>query len=155
MRRIRQVCAFIKISAEGRFKFIYPKQIGWNLDGHAPKDRIILNAWRCSCAADFGNHVERERLPVFTSCAAGGKHKASACRFEVEVLGWICGILQENFYARIFPAATVIFLDGGAVAIYGFFDGELYDKRLGSLRKIHGDHRVDDSLVREPFHVGF
>lgn len=155
MRRVCFIPTLVEVSAERSLEFFYSKNFGRNFNRHRPVDGIVLNAWRCSGAFDFCDGFEWERLSVIAVGSAGGEHKASACRFEVEVFCGICGVLQKDFDAGIFPAATVVFLDGGAVAVYGFFYGELYGDVLGCLREFCSDHRMDDSLVCSPFHVRF
>ena len=99
--------------------------------------------------------LERERLSVLAAFSVGGKHKASARRLEVEVFSRIGRVLQKDFHAGIFPAASVILLNGGAVTIDRFFDGEFYGDGAGRPGKFGCDHWVDDSLVGRPFHVRF
>ena len=147
--------AFVEVSAEWRIECFYSKNLGKNFNRHCPIDGIVLNAWRCSRTLDFRDSIERERLSVVAIVSSGGEHKASACRFEVEVFGWVCWVLQKDFHAGIFPAASVVFLNGGAVAVQWFFYGKLDDDAVCRLRKISSDHRVDDSLVCGPFHVRF
>ena len=94
-------------------------------------------------------------MSVIAANSSGRKHKTSASRFEVEVFGGVGWILQKNFDARIFPAASVVFLNCGTVAIEGFFDCEFHDDAVRRLGKLGCDHRVDDPLVGHPFHIRF
>lgn len=153
--RVCFIGAFVEVSAERRFECFNSKNLGRNFNRHCPVDGIILNAWRFPGTLDFLDIIERERLSVIATGSAGGEHEASACCFEIKVFCGVCGVLQKDFDAGIFPAVSVVILNGGAVAIYRFFDGELDDDAVRRLRKLGSDHRVDDSLVGRPFHIRF
>lgn len=155
MGRVCFIGAFVEVSAEWRLECFYSKNLGRDFDRHCPIDRIVLNAWRSSRALDFRDSIERERLSVVAIVSSGGEHKSSASRFEVEVFGWVCWVLQKDFHAGIFPAASVVFLNGGAVAVQRFFYGKLNDDAVCRLRKLGCDHWVNDSLVGRPLHIRF
>lgn len=127
MGRVCFIGALVEVSAEWRFECFNSKNFGRDFDRHSPVDRIVLDAWRSSRALYLRDSVEWKRLSVIAVGAAGGEHKASACRFEVEIFGWVCGVLQKDFHAGIFPTASVVFLNGGAVAVHRFFNGKLDD----------------------------
>lgn len=155
MGRVCFIGALVEVSAEWRLECFNSKNLGRNFDRHCPIDRIVLNAWRSSRALYLRDSIERERLSVVAIVSSGGEHKSSASRFEVEVFGWVCWVLQKDFHAGIFPAASVVFLNGGAVAVQRFFYGKLNDDAVCRLRKLGCDHWVNDSLVGRPFHIRF
>ena len=155
MGRVCFIGALVEVSAEWRFECFNSKNLGRDFDRHCPVDGIVLDAWRSSRALYLRDSVERKRLSVIAVGAAGGEHKASACRFEVEIFGWVRWVLQKDFHAGIFPAASVVFLNGGAVAVHRFFNGKLDDDAVCRLRKLGCDHWVNDSLVGRPFHIRF
>ena len=133
MGRVCFIGAFVEVSAEWRFECFYSKNLGRDFDRHCPVDGIVLNAWRSSRALYLRDSVERKRLSVVAIVSSGGEHKSSASRFEVEIFGWVCGVLQKDFHAGIFPAASVVFLNGGAVAVHRFFNGKLDDDAVRRL----------------------
>lgn len=155
MGRVCFIGALVEVSAEWLLERFNAKNLGGNFNRHCPVDGIVLNAWRCSRTLDFCDIFEWKSLSVIAVFSTGGKHESSACRFEVEIFGWVCGVLQKDFHAGIFPAASVVFLNGGAVAVHGLFDDKFDDDVIGRLRKLGSDHRMNNSLVGRPFHIRF
>ena len=133
MGRVCFIGALVEVSAEWRFECFNSKNLGRDFDRHCPVDGIVLNAWRCAGTLDFCDFIERESLSVIAVVSMGGEHKASACRFEVEIFGWVRWVLQKDFHTGIFPTASVVFLNGGAVAVQGFFNGKLDDDAVRRL----------------------
>lgn len=152
--RSRFVGALVKIPIEFcTLKIIKPEEACWNLDGHAPANEISGNVWLAPCSDDGIDLLLRELFAVVSVWAACRKQKALACRFEVEVLCWIFRILQKNFDAGIFPAASAILVDFGTKAFCGFFDSEIYDKVIVPGFDF-GEHRGENfPLILGPVHV--
>lgn len=155
MGRVCFIGTLVEVSAEWRLKRFNAKNLGGDFNRHCPVDGIVLNAWRCSRTLDFCDIFEWKSLSVIAVFSTGGKHESSACRFEVEIFGRVCWVLQKDFYAGIFPTASVVFLNSGAVAVHGLFDCELDDDAGWCLCEFSSDHRVDDSLIGRPFHIRF